>query len=97
MKTVEEIKRILESRKEELKGKYNVKEIGIFGSYVKGDQSGESDLDILVDFEEAPGLLQFIEIENYLSDLLDVKVDLVMKDSLKPVIGRYILDETITI
>ena len=97
MKTVDEIKKILESRKEELKEKYNVREIGIFGSYVKGDQSGESDLDVLVDFEEVPGLFQFIEIENYLSDILDVKVDLVMKDSLKPVIGRYILNETVTI
>jgi len=97
MKTVDEIKKILESRKEELKEKYNVTEIGIFGSYVKGDQSGDSDLDVLVDFEEVPGLLQFIEIENYLSDILDVKVDLVMKDSLKPVIGRYILNETVTI
>jgi len=97
MKTVDEIKKILESRKEELKEKYNIREIGIFGSYVKGDQSGDSDLDVLVDFEEVPGLLQFIEIENYLSDILDVKVDLVMKDSLKPVIGRYILNETVTI
>jgi len=97
MKTVGEIKKVLESRKEELKEKYNIREIGIFGSYVKGDQSGDSDLDVLVDFEEVPGLLQFIEIENYLSDILDVKVDLVMKDSLKPVIGRYILNETVTI
>ncbi len=97
MKTVDEIKRILESRKDDLKEKYNIREIGIFGSYVKGDQSDGSDLDVLVDFEEVPGLLQFIEIENYLSDILDVKVDLVMKDSLKPVIGRYILNETVTI
>ena len=54
-------------------------------------QRRNSDLDILVTFEDEPSLLTFIAIENYLSDLLGVKVDLVMKDSLKPAIGKNIL------
>ncbi|MBU1159895.1 nucleotidyltransferase domain-containing protein, partial [Patescibacteria group bacterium] len=58
-----------------------------------------SDLDILVEFDESAsfGLFKFIEMENYLSDQLGIKVDLVMKDSLKPRIGEVILKEVITI
>jgi predicted nucleotidyltransferase len=57
----------------------------------------DSDLDILVTFKEVPSLLTFIAMENYLSDLLGVKVDLVMKDSLKPKIGGQILREAISV
>ena len=67
----------------------------MFGSYVRGEQTPESDVDILVSFDEVPSLLKFVGIENYLSDLLGVKVDLVMKRVLKPFIGEYILREVI--
>ncbi|HOT45059.1 MAG TPA: nucleotidyltransferase family protein [Spirochaetota bacterium] len=78
-----------------LTGKYNVKQVGVFGSYVRNEQKEDSDLDILVDFkpEARFGLLTFIEMENYLSDAMGLKVDLVMKDGLKPRIGKKILDE----
>ncbi|MGZ9167097.1 MAG: nucleotidyltransferase family protein [Anaerolineales bacterium] len=65
--------------------------------YVRSEQKNDSDLDILVTVKEAPSLLTFIAIENYLSDLLGIKVDLVMKDSLKPKIGQQILRESITV
>jgi predicted nucleotidyltransferase len=52
MKTLEEIKKILKQHKRELKEKYGVKEIGIFGSYVRGEQKKKSDIDILVEFYE---------------------------------------------
>ena len=93
MKSVQEIKRTLE----ELKGKYKVKKIGIFGSYVRGEQKGKSDLDILVEFEEDAklSLLDVVGLEIELSDLLGIKVDLVEKKSLKPYIGQYILSEVI--
>ncbi|MEW6040033.1 MAG: nucleotidyltransferase family protein [Elusimicrobiota bacterium] len=97
METAKAIKKILVKQKENLREKYGVKEIGIFGSYVKGRAKKDSDLDILVEFEKTIGLLEFIELENYLSDTLKVKVDLVMKDVLKPVIGKYILKEVIYI
>ncbi|MGC8718192.1 MAG: nucleotidyltransferase family protein, partial [bacterium] len=74
-----------------------VREIGIFGSYVRNEQGRASDIDILVEFEKTPSLLEFINLENYLSDILGVKVDLVMKDSLKPNIGRHILEEVILV
>jgi len=57
----------------------------------------DSDLGILVTFAKTPSLLRFIELENYLSDLLGVKVDLVMRDSLKPQIGKKILQEVVPI
>jgi predicted nucleotidyltransferase len=76
-----------------LKERYQVMSLGIFGSYVRIEQIPESDLDLLVSFQEPPGLLKFIEMENYLSDLLGVKVDLVMRDALKPKIGERILKE----
>jgi len=95
MKSLEEIKSILEKHREEMMEKFKVEEIGVFGSYVRGKQKEKSDLDILVDFNDSIGLLKFIELENYLSDLLKVKVDLVMKSALKPRIGKHILEEVV--
>lgn len=95
MKTVQDIKRILKSHKEELGSKYGVKEIGIFGSYVKEEQKETSDVDILVEFEKPLGLLEFVALKNYLSDLLGVNVDLVMRKALKPAIGQRVLSEVV--
>ena len=74
-----------------------MKTIGVFGSYVRGEQKEGSDLDVLVEFEEPVGLFEFMALENYLSDLLGVKVDLVSKKALKPHIGKRILEEVIMI
>jgi predicted nucleotidyltransferase len=77
---------------------YQVRTLGVFGSYVRGKQTRMSDLDLLVDFEDPqnpPGLLKFLELENLLSDQLGIKVDLVMRSSLKPHIGKRILEEVI--
>lgn len=81
----------------ELERNYNVKFLGVFGSYVHGKQKRKSDLDILVEFYEPPTLLKFIEMEYFLSDLLKIKVDLVMKDALKPAIGHKVLSEVIAV
>ncbi|MBI5400193.1 nucleotidyltransferase family protein [Candidatus Saganbacteria bacterium] len=97
MTKFEKIKNILKEQKEELNQKYGLSEIGIFGSYVRGEEREDSDLDLLVRLNKKMGLLRFISIENYLSDLLGVKVDLVMKDVLKPAIGRHILNEAVYI
>ncbi len=77
--------------------RYGVETLEVFGSYVRDEQNKDSDLDILVAFREDPSLLTYIAIENQLSDLLGVKVDLVMKDSLKPKIGQHILREAIPV
>ena len=97
MKTFKEIKNILVKHKDELRQEYSIKEIGIFGSYIRDEQRKMSDVDILIEFSEEAkiSLLDFIHIENYISDLLGVKVDLVEKSALKPRIGRHILKEVI--
>jgi hypothetical protein len=78
----------------ELKDKYNVHSLAVFGSFVRGEQTNSSDLDILVEFSETQGLLEFVELENYLSDTLGIKVDLVLKKALKPNLGKNILNES---
>ena len=78
-----------------LQTRFRVRYLGVFGSYVQGTPRRGSDLDVLVDFAEEPSLFEFIELERYLSTLLGVKVDLVMKAALKPLIGRQILSEVV--
>jgi len=95
MQNLEKIKKILKEHKKELEEKFYVKNIAIFGSYVRGTQTKESDIDILVEFKKPITLIQFIKLENYLSELLGLKVDLVMKKSLKPYIKKQVLKEAI--
>ena len=95
MKTLEKVRNILADHKEELRERFKVKEIGIFGSYIKKEQKRKSDVDILVDFYETIDLFTFIELENYLSEILEVKVDLVMKETLKPRLKQKILSEAV--
>jgi predicted nucleotidyltransferase len=97
MQDVEAIKRTLSENKAELRRKFKVKSIGVFGSYVRGEQNDSSDVDVLVEFCEPVGLFEFMKLENYLSDLLGIKVDLVSKKALKPHIGERILEEVIMI
>ncbi len=80
-----------------LSKRYKVKSLGVFGSYVRRAQRADSDIDILVAFSEIPSLLKFIELENYLTDILKIQVDLVMQDALKPRIGQRILQEVVSI
>ena len=95
--SLEKILEILRQQIPMLMERYSVERLEVFGSYVRSEQKSDSDLDILVTFKEDPSLLTLIAIENYLSDLLGVKVDLVMKDSLKPKIGQQILREAIPV
>ncbi|MFP4655471.1 MAG: nucleotidyltransferase family protein [Methanohalobium sp.] len=90
-------KKILHNHFPELERKYDVSYLGIFGSYVRGEDTKESDLDILVEFSKTPGLMEINSLENYLSDLLGVKVDLVPKRSLKPRLEENILEEVETV
>lgn len=93
LKSIKEIEDVLKLHKNELKKKYGVKKIGIFGSYVKKGNKKNSDIDILVELGIPMGFFKFLRLEQYLSHLLGVKVDLVTKKSLKPFIGRRILEE----
>jgi len=95
VKTLEEIKQWLLQHKSVLQEHYKVRELGIFGSYVRQEQTETSDVDVLVQFSETPSLLKFVNLENYLSDNLGIKVDLVHKSGLKPRIGERILAEVV--
>ena len=92
---LESIIRILKEHENVLKEKYGLKSIGIFGSYVRGEQRADSDLDVLVEFERAIDFFEFLDLEEYLSNLLKVKVDLVLKKTLKPGIAEKALKEVI--
>ncbi|MBU1159551.1 nucleotidyltransferase family protein [Patescibacteria group bacterium] len=76
-----------------LRKKYQVKKIGIFGSFVRGEQKKGSDLDILVEFENPIGFFDFIRLENFLSHALRKKVDLVSKKAIKPAVKKEIFKE----
>lgn len=91
--TLERLVSRLRAHLPDLSLRYKIVSLGVFGSYVRGDQRSESDLDLLVEFREPPSLFQFIRLENELSDVLGIDVDLVMKSALKPAIGRHILEE----
>jgi uncharacterized protein len=80
-----------------LKEHYSIRSLGLFGSYVRGEQKISSDIDILVEFVEPPGLFAFIRLEHELSRILGRKVDLVMKDALKPAIGKRIMAEVVQV
>lgn len=97
MTRLKDVRKILQAHRKELNRKYGVTEIGIFGSFVKNQQNDSSDVDILVEFNKAIDLLTFVNLKNYLSDLLEVNVDLVMKKALKPKIGQRILQEVVDI
>ena len=92
---LESIIRILKEHENVLKEKYGLKSIGIFGSYVRGEQRADSDLDVLVEFERTIDFFEFLDLEEYLSNLLKVKVDLVLKKTLKPGIAEKALKEVI--
>ena len=91
--SLDEIKRVLKNYKTVLEEKYHVYNLGIFGSYVRNEQADGSDVDILVDFTAPISLFEFIDMEEELSQLLHIKVDLVSRNALKPYIGKRILSE----
>lgn len=96
-KSLDEIKTVLNLHQRDIREKYKVKEIGIFGSFVRGEQKKRSDVDILVEFtkKDIPDLLTLIELERYLQKLLKKKVDLVRKGGIRPELKESILREVV--
>lgn len=97
MKTLDEIKEILTKHKEEVQREYKVSELGLFGSFVRGEQKYRSDIDILVEYSELPDLLKLIELENRLQKLLKRKVDLIEKSGIRTELKERILKEVVYI
>ena len=94
MKDLPEIIRVLREEKELLR-KDGITDIGLFGSYARGEAVESSDVDVLVDLSDDSPLTLFslIGIEQSLSEKLDAKVDLVLRRDLKPEIGKRVLSE----
>jgi len=97
MPSIQEILKKIREQLPALKKRYKVSRLEVFGSFVRGEQKEKSDIDILVEFSETIDLFMFIELEGFLSDKLGAKVDLVMKDTLKPRIKDAILREAIPV
>ncbi|MDD3435916.1 MAG: nucleotidyltransferase family protein [Candidatus Gastranaerophilales bacterium] len=95
MKDKNEILQILKKIKPVLEKKYNITEIGLFGSYLRGEQTPESDIDILLDHNSGLTFFKLIDLENFLTELLNIKVDIAFKKYLKKNIGKRILSEVI--
>lgn len=88
-----DIKQRLAVLKPILAEKYHIHRVGIFGSYIRGDQQAASDLDVLIDYDDAPTLLMLIELEEYLSEAMGIHVDLVTLNGIKRQLKEQILNE----
>jgi predicted nucleotidyltransferase len=97
MKTFDELKQVLSLQKQSICENYQITEIGIFGSCARGEQTESSDIDILVDYETAPTFIMLVELRDYLSQLFELKVDIITKNGLKPRIRERVLAEAIYI
>lgn len=98
MNTLEEMTHLIQQALPELRRQYGVHELWLFGSYIRAGQGAESDLDVLVEFNNPHlTLIEFIQLEQELSQLLGIKVDLVERDTLKPEIGKRILQEAVAL
>ena len=95
MKILNEIQQTLREQKPYLAEKFGVRIVGVFGSYVRQEQRPDSDLDLLIELDRPPkiSLIGLVELEDYLSQILGVKVDLAIKTNLKKRIGMRILQE----
>jgi predicted nucleotidyltransferase len=99
MKSLYEILQVLREQEPYLAERFGVKIVGVFGSYVRQEQRPDSDLDLLIELDRPPkiSLIGLVELENYLSQILGVKVDLAIKTNLKKRIGKKILQEVIQV
>lgn len=92
---LDEIRATLRTHLPDLARRYGVRRVRLFGSYVRGEARPDSDLDVLVEFHEPPDLLAFVRLEQELEALLGLRVDLVMREGLKPRIGDRVLREAV--
>lgn len=94
MKTLEEIKQTLYHHKKHLFAKYPIKSLAIFGSYARKEQKQESDLDLMVEFDDKIGI-RFIDLADEIENLIGFKVDLISKKGIKSKYYRSILNDLI--
>jgi uncharacterized protein len=93
--TLPEIKAILLNLKSILREQYRVTTLGIFGSYARNEQHQESDVDILIDYIQPPSLVKVVALRDWLTELLNIKVDVVTRNGLSPEIQDQVLSDVI--
>ena len=91
----EMIVNVLRSEKQHLHDRFHVSELGLFGSYVRGEHGDASDVDVLVDFDGNVDLFDLSDMEEYLASRLSQNVDVVVKRAMRPNIGEQILKEVV--
>jgi predicted nucleotidyltransferase len=97
VKKLSEIKSVLHAHADELRDRFKVKSLSVFGSYARNEQTERSDVDVLVEYIEPISLFWLVDTELYLDDLLGVKVDLIMKRSIRPEIREDVLREAVAV
>ena len=93
--TFEQIYETLQQHFHKLQNQYSVKTLGVFGSYAREEATNNSDLDVLVEFDGELTFRNYMDLKFFLEDLFKRKVDLVIKEDIKPKIREQILGETV--
>ena len=94
MREIDRIMRVLKDHKEELKRRFSLKKIGVFGSYTREEQTPESDIDIYVEFDmKSLTFDKYLELIDYLEKLLGRKIDLITKYGVETIRIPYIKEE----
>jgi uncharacterized protein len=97
MRTLDEIRAELRAMLPELRARYPVAGLGVFGSYARGEQREGSDVDLLVDFDGPIGIFGFLELEEEIGHRLGARVEMVTRPALKPYIGEQVLREVVPV
>lgn len=87
----------LKQEKKNLHDKYKVTRLGVFGSFARGEETPDSDIDILVEYSDVPGMIEFLSTEEYLETILNRKIDLVRETAIRPELKDVIMSEVIMI
>ena len=93
----EKVLHILEAHRQELRERFGVKSLRLFGSVARDEASEQSDVDVLVDFDETPSLFGFLRLRGYLRDLLGAKVDLITETGLKERARPYVEKDAVNV
>lgn len=91
-----EVQSRLREHRDELRS-LHVRSLALFGSVVRGEEGGESDVDLLVEFDRPVGLFHFVEVKNRLEEILGAEVDLVSRGGLKPGVRDRVLSEAVDV
>jgi len=93
----EQLLSLLRAEMPHITERFGVRSLALFGSYVRGEATDQSDVDILVEYAAAPTLFEFVRLKSHLAEVLGLPVDLVMRSALKPHIGQAILAELVPV